>query len=105
MPKFILVYHGGKESMDPDEGAKHKQRYMEWMNEVGAALVSPANPMGPSKMVTADGVREVPAGEALSGYSVVEVGDLDEALEIAKSCPFLEIGDLEVARLMEMTPG
>lgn len=103
MPKFILVYHGGKQASAAEGGAEQKERFMEWMSSVGSALVSPANPFGPSKIVSADGVEDPPLAEALSGYSVLEGENLEAALEIAKSCPFLEIGTLEVAQLMEMT--
>lgn len=104
MAKFIMIYHGGRQQMDPDEAAEHKQRYMAWMGEVGSALVSPANPMGPSKLVTSEGVEDTPAADALTGYSVLEVENLDAALEIARTCPFLAVGTLEVAQLMEMNP-
>lgn len=104
MPKFILVYHGGKQPSAAAGGPEQKERFMEWMAGVGSALVSPANPFGPSKIVSADGVEDAPLAEALSGYSVLEAEDLDAAVEIAKSCPFLEIGNLEVAKLMQMPP-
>ena len=104
MPRFIFVYHGGAVPMAPEEAAAHKERYMEWLGQVGSALVSPANPMGPSKLVGADGVADTPAVDRLTGFSVVEVDDLDEALRVARSCPFLEIGTLEVAQLLEMRP-
>lgn len=105
MPRFVLVYHGGAQPMSPEEAEANKRRFMTWMSEVGGALVSPANPFGPSKLVSASGVSDVPAAEALSGYSVIEVDDLDAAVAIAQSCPFLDIGNLEVARLIEMPAG
>lgn len=104
MPKFVLVYHGGAQPMEADEAARHKEKYMAWMDRVGSALVSPANPFGPSKLVTADGVEDTPPSQALSGYSILEVEDQAAALDIAKTCPFLDVGTLEVARLMEMPP-
>jgi len=39
----------------------------------------------------------------LSGFSVVKADSMEAALEIAKSCPFLETeGTIEVAEMMEM---
>lgn len=105
MPKFILVYHGGNQTpMSAEEGVRHKERYMAWMREVGAALVSPANPVGPSKIVASDGVSDPSPADAFNGYSVVEVDDMEAALNVAKRCPFLDIGTLEVAPLIEMAP-
>jgi hypothetical protein len=41
----------------------------------------------------------------MSGYTIVEADSMDAALEMAKSCPFLDInGSLEVSELMQM-PG
>lgn len=105
MPRFILVYHGGREPMDDVEADRQKKRYMAWMEGVGRALVSPMNPFGPSKKVRADGVEDTPAREALTGYSVLEVETLDDAVAIAQHCPFLDIGLLEVAPLVEMPQG
>lgn len=45
-----------------------------------------------------------PAGQALTGFSVVAADDLDAALEIAKACPFCQIGTIEVAQTMQMQP-
>ncbi|MEX2542393.1 MAG: YciI family protein [Trueperaceae bacterium] len=103
MAKFVLVYHGRPAASHESTG--QKERFMEWIDSVGTALVSPANPFGPSKLVTTDGVADVLPAEALSGYSVVEVDDLEAALDIVKRCPFLEVGSIEVAQLMEMGPG
>jgi hypothetical protein len=39
----------------------------------------------------------------MSGFSVVMAADIDAALEMAKRCPFLDIGGtLEVAEMLEM---
>ena len=38
----------------------------------------------------------------LTGYSIVKATDMDTALETAKACPFLEMGILEVAVVMQM---
>ena len=104
MPKFILVYHGGKQQPNtPEEGAKRMEQFKAWMNSIGSTLVSPANPVGPSKIITADGVKDAPVPDAFNGYSVIDVETFEEALDIGKRCPFLEIGTIEVAQLKEMT--
>jgi hypothetical protein len=36
------------------------------------------------------------------GFSVVKADSMDVALEIAKGCPHLEIGTIEVAEMREM---
>ena len=72
---------------------------------MGDAAVSPANPLKDTHTVNPD--RTVTSGStsSMSGYTVVEVDSLEMALDIAKTCPFLDIGgSLEVSELMQM-PG
>ncbi len=38
----------------------------------------------------------------MMGFSVVKADSMDAALEMAKGCPFLEMGTVEVAEMMEM---
>ena len=39
----------------------------------------------------------------MSGFSIVKADSMDAALEMAKVCPFLDLGGtLEVARVMKM---
>lgn len=97
MPKFVLVYHGQPRATE--EASRQKEQFMEWMSSVGSALVSPANPFGPSKLVSADGVKDLTSSESLSGYSIVEVDNLEAAVEIGKRCPFLEVGTIEVGTI------
>jgi len=41
----------------------------------------------------------------MSGYTIIEVDSMEVALELAKACPFLDIGgSLEVSELLQM-PG
>ena len=53
--------------------------------------------------VNSDGT--VTSGGTMSGYTIIDVDSMDEALSIAKDCPFLDIGgSLEVSGIMQM-PG
>ena len=53
--------------------------------------------------VNSDGT--VTSGGTMSGYTIIDVDSMDEALSIAKDCPFLDIGgSLEVSEIMQM-PG
>jgi hypothetical protein len=64
-------------------------------------MVNPGMPLGPGKLVSADGVSERGPNH-LSGFSIVLADNMDAALDIAQRCPFLEIGTIEVAEAMEM---
>ena len=76
---------------------------MEWLASLGAAAVSPANPLKGTSTVNPDGSVTNGGATTMSGYTIVEADSMDAALSIAKACPFLEIGgSLEVSELMKM---
>ncbi|MBS9717126.1 YciI family protein [Pseudohalocynthiibacter aestuariivivens] len=102
MPNYILAYHGGAQPETPEEGAKHMQRWRTWLSDLGDAVVNPGTPLGKSTFVSAGGVMTDGGPEALTGFSVVSADSMEAALEMAKACPFVEIGTLEVAVMKEM---
>ena len=102
MPEYILAYHGGKKPESPEEGAKHMARWKDWLGGLGDAVVNPGTPLGKSKIVSSDGVSDGGGPDALTGFSIVKADNMDAALEMAKGCPFIEIGTLEVAELKKM---
>lgn len=105
MPQFAIVYLGGNHPSSPEEGQKHFAKYMEWLSTLGEAAVSPANPLSNTHTVQADGNVIEGGSSTMSGYTIVEADSMESALNMAKSCPFLEIeGTLEVSEIMQM-PG
>ena len=102
MPNYIIAYHGGKKPETPEEGAKQMAKWKAWVENLGDAVVNPGTPLGKSMMVSADGVSEDAGPDSLTGFSMVKADDMDSALEMAKACPFLDMGTLEVAEVMEM---
>ena len=105
MAQFVLVYLGGNPPSSPEEGKKHFQKYMEWLHSLGDAAVSPANPLKNTHTVHPDGSVTPGGTTTMSGFTILEAESMEAALEIAKTCPFLDVGgSLEVAELMQM-PG
>ena len=105
MPQYVITYLGGNQPATPEEGKQHMSNYMEWLSSLGDAAVSPANPLKDTRTVSPD--RSVTAGSTttMSGYTIIETDSMETALDIAKECPFLDIGgSLEVSELMKM-PG
>ncbi len=86
----------------PEEGAEQMAKWQAWVGGLGDAAVNPGTPLGKSKMVSAAGVSDDVGSNPLTGFSIVKADTMDAALEIAKECPFLEIGTLEVAEVKEM---
>ncbi len=102
MADYIIAYHGGRKPNSPEEGQAHMQKWKEWVGDLGDAAVNPGTPLNKSYFVSADEVTEG-GDKAMSGYSVVKADSIEEAIVMAQSCPFLEMGGtLEVAEMMDM---
>ena len=105
MAQYIIAYLGGNQPASPEEGQKHFAKYQHWLASLGEAVVSPAVPFKDTHTVNPDGTVSEGTTTAMSGFTIVESDSMKSALDIAKSCPFLEIGgSLEVSELMQM-PG
>lgn len=102
MAQFIYAYHGGKRPETPEEGEKVMAQWESWFRDMGDAVVNPGNPVGLSKTVSAQGVADNGGANPLSGFSIVEAASLDEAVKMAKGCPLLNAGTVEVAEIMDM---
>lgn len=102
MPKFILAYHGGAMPDTPEESEKEMARWGAWMEANADKMTDPGNPVGKSSTLSADGVTEDGGSNPLSGYSIVRAADKAEAIEIARGCPHLAHGQIEIAEIIEM---
>lgn len=102
MPNYILAYHGGKKPDSPEEGAEMMAKWKAWADNLGDAMVNLGTPLGKSKTVSADGVTDDGGANPLGGFSTVQADNIEAAVAIAKSCPFVEVGTIEVAEMMEM---
>ena len=103
MPDYIIAYHGGRKPASPEEGAKLKAKWKAWVGGLGDAVVDPGTPLGKSRTVNSDGVSDDGGSNPLMGFSIVKADSMDAALEMAKACPHLEIGTLEIAEVMKMS--
>ncbi len=102
MPDYIFAYHGGKKPESPEDGAKMMAEWQAWIADLGDTMVNPGTPLGKSRTVSADGVADDGGSNPIMGYSVVQADGIDAAVEIAKGCPFVEMGTIEVAEMMKM---
>lgn len=103
MAKYIFAYHGGGMPDTPEEGEKQMAAWMDWYASMGEAVVDGGAPAGMSKTVNQGGsVSDDGGSNPISGYTVVEAESHDAAVEMAKGCPILQNGSVEVAPLMDM---
>ena len=105
MAQYIITYLGGDQPSSPEEGKQHFVKYKEWLSSLGDSAVSPANPFKNTSTVNSDGTVTAGSTTSMSGYTIIESDSMESVLEIAKACPFLDIGgSLEVSELVQM-PG
>ncbi len=102
MSNYVFAYHGGKKPESPEEGTILMVKWKAWVGGLGDAVVNPGSPLGMSKTVSFDGVSDDGGSNPLSGFSIVKADSMDAALEMAKGCPHLEHGTIEVAEMKEM---
>ena len=104
MPKYVLIYHGGKHPEDEGECQKVMDDWNAWIQNLGDSVIDPGLPMGKSKVVMSDGVVVDNGGlNPASGFSVITAKNMEEALSKVRACPHLDIGgNIELAESFEM---
>jgi hypothetical protein len=100
----MITYLGGEQPSTPEEGKQHFEKYKAWLTSLGDSVISPANPLKNTNTVNSDGTVTTGSTTTMSGYTVVEADSIEDALVMAKACPFLDIGgSLEVSELIQMS--
>jgi hypothetical protein len=113
--QYILLFRGNEwqKGLSQEEMQSVSTRWMAWFNgllQEGKALAgSPLHPEG--KIVSGKNGRTVVDGpfaeskEAVGGYFLLQVNNLDEAIAIARQCPGLPYGaQIEVRPVAEQCP-
>ena len=89
MAKFLVTYFGGGMPSNPAEAAAAVEAFGQWLGRAGNAVVDPGAPLKPGRQVA----KGAPAPKvSIGGYSVIEADDLDAAIEVLKSHPFVARG-------------
>lgn len=110
----MLIFRGNDwhKGLSPEEMQKISDQWMAWfkgLTEQGRAIAG--NPLEPKgKIVSGANARVVDgpfaeSKEAIGGYFLLNVKDMDEAVAIAKECPGLPYGvKIEVRPVMDHCP-
>ncbi|HXW35125.1 MAG TPA: hypothetical protein VEJ87_11145 [Acidimicrobiales bacterium] len=94
MAKFLFVYRAPKNYKVGTASAI--DAWSKWFDDLGDNVVERGNPVFESATVGNSGSD----GMALGGYSLIAADDLEEALTLAKGCPFVgQGGDVEVGSI------
>ena len=61
-----------------------------WFESIGDKIVDSGSPLGAAREITRDGSKELPLGvDSITGYTIINAENIDEAEEIAKTCPII----------------
>jgi hypothetical protein len=99
--KYVIAYHGGRKFGSPQDGVAYMAKWKAWMGGLGDAVVDPGMQLGAGKLISAAAVTDRGA-DMLTGFSIITAESLDAAVALARQCPHLDHGTVEVAEVMEM---
>lgn len=113
--EYLLLFRGSSwdTGLSPEQLQKSVDQFMAWFERLKQeGKVKGGQPLERTgKIVSGKNGRVVADGpfaeskEAIGGYFLLQVDDLDEAVEIAKDCPILEYGStVEVRPVAEECP-
>lgn len=112
MKDFLLVFRSENAPQGEIPGANQDRMelWMKWLGGIAeqGKLVTAGNPLlptgkvlKPGNMVTNGPYMEIK--ESIGGYSIVKAESYDEAVELSKGCPILEVGgNVEIRELIAM---
>ena len=103
MKNFMIAYYGGTQPNSQEEGMAQVEKWKAWVKDLGEAVVNPGTPLPVSKIVTSNSIEDDNDPNAMKGFAVVRAKDIESAIAIAQSDPFLENGGtIRVSQMMEM---
>lgn len=89
----MMIYKGeatDMADMTPEQGMEVMAKWGTWMERIGSSLSDVGTPFGPGASLIDDGTSGSAA--SLTGYSIVEAADIDEAKRHADGHPYLSEG-------------
>jgi hypothetical protein len=114
--EYLLLLRGGNnwyKELSPEELQKVMAKVGAWFESLNAkGIVKGGQPLGAEgRIITGKGnnlvVSDGPFAESketIGGYTIILASSLDEATEIAKGCPLLSGGTVEVRPIAEECP-
>ena len=85
MKKFVFLHYGFEKPTK-----EIMESWGQWFASIKGSIVDNGSHFGAGKEITKNGTKELPLDrEAITGYTIIEAKDINEAEKIAKSCPFI----------------
>ena len=112
--RYLLLITGSEDewaAIPPEDGRRAAHAVARWEGEHRAAgRILAGDELAPTRSATTvrrDGADVVvtdgtflEAKKSIGGYYLIEVADLDAAISLVRSSPFLEIADIEIRPLI-----
>jgi hypothetical protein len=96
MKKFVFLAVGFEKPTPPIIEA-----WMKWFASLQSHVVDGGNPFGPGMEITTAGAAKLAHDkDAITGYTIVQAENMDEALKLAEGCPIITA--LRVYEAMQM---
>ena len=94
MSNYMLIYSGGNMAATDYERKQVNDEWIEWFKKLDKAVIDQGNPFSPkAKSISIDGrISDDPDCSMLTGYSIIQAMSLDQAVQLARSCPGLRHG-------------
>ena len=100
--KFMLIFRGGavaRDDLSPSELQGHVEKWYRWSDELarqgrrnaGTALDNPGAVVRAHEPVVTDGPY-AESKDLVTGSMIFEAASLDDAIEVARTCPTYEFG-------------
>lgn len=114
MKEFLLIFRrdtsGADAQISPEQIQAMMKPWQDWMGSIAAQnkLVDQGNRLeGDGKVVKPNNIITngpyVETKEAIGGYTIIKAASLEEATEISKNCPILQVGgNVEVRAIIPM---
>ena len=113
MQEFLLIFRReavNNAPLSPEQIQAMMKPWQDWMGGIAAQnkLVNPGNRLAPEgRVIKPNNIVTngpyVETKEAVGGYIIIKAGSIDEAAEISKGCPILQMGgNVEVRALVAM---
>jgi hypothetical protein len=85
MKKFLLLHCGYDEPTQEVMDA-----WNSWFASIADKIADMGSPLGPGREISRTGTKELPMGaDAITGYTMINAEDMDEAERIAQGCPMI----------------
>src|SRR6516165_7309937 len=104
MADFLYLYRGSERvnaALSPQQMQDHMQRFQDWIASLTkAGKISSCGPLAGGGRTVKGPTAEVSDGpyaeakDLIGGYTVLSASDIHEATDVARGCPFLNVGGI-----------